>query len=51
MALRGYAIGLPGLTADVLLVSCFYAMKDARTPLSTNIVHCSSANRFALTPL
>jgi putative peptidoglycan lipid II flippase len=38
MALLGYAIGLPGLTADVLLVTCFYAMKDARTPLFTNIV-------------
>jgi peptidoglycan biosynthesis protein MviN/MurJ (putative lipid II flippase) len=46
MALRGYAIGLPGLTADVLLVSCFYAMKDARTPLSTNIV--TVAARIAL---
>ena len=38
MALFGYAIGLPGLTAGVLLVTCFYAMKDARTPLFTNIV-------------
>jgi len=37
MALLGYAIGLPGITADVLLVTCFYAMKDARTPLFTGI--------------
>jgi putative peptidoglycan lipid II flippase len=38
MALFGYAIGLPGLTATVLLVTCFYALKDARTPLFTGIV-------------
>ncbi len=38
MALFGYAIGLPGLTANVLLVTCFYALKDARTPLFTNVV-------------
>jgi putative peptidoglycan lipid II flippase len=37
MALLGYAIGLPGLTASALLILCFYAMKDARTPLLTNI--------------
>ncbi len=36
-ALLGYAVGLPGLTAEVLLVLCFYALKDARTPLLTNI--------------
>ena len=38
IALFGYAIGLPGLTATVLLVTCFYALKDARTPLFTGIV-------------
>ena len=38
MALFGYAIGLPGLTANLLLVTCFYALKDARTPLFTGIV-------------
>jgi putative peptidoglycan lipid II flippase len=38
MALLGYAIGLPGLTANELLVTCFYALKDARTPLFTGIV-------------
>lgn len=37
MALIGYVVGLPGLTAGALLVLCFYAMKDARTPLFTNI--------------
>lgn len=37
LALIGYAIGLPGLTMGALLVLCFYAMKDARTPLVTNI--------------
>jgi putative peptidoglycan lipid II flippase len=38
MALFGYALGLPGMTANVLLVTCFYALKDARTPLFTGIV-------------
>jgi len=37
MALLGYAVGLPAFTADTLLILCFYAMKDARTPLFTNI--------------
>ena len=37
MALFGYAVGLPGLTANALLVTCFYALKDARTPLFTGI--------------
>ncbi len=36
-ALFGYAVGLPGLTAEGLLVLSFYALKDARTPLLTNI--------------
>ncbi len=38
MALFGYAVGLPGQTATLLLVTCFYALKDARTPLVTDIV-------------
>ncbi len=38
MALIGYAVGLPGLTASALLILCFYALKDARTPLFTNIL-------------
>src|SRR5260370_33625565 len=38
MVLLGYAIGLPGLTAGALLVLSFYALKDAQTPLLTNIV-------------
>jgi peptidoglycan biosynthesis protein MviN/MurJ (putative lipid II flippase) len=33
----GYAVSLPPLTADTLLILCFYALKDARTPLFTNI--------------
>jgi putative peptidoglycan lipid II flippase len=37
-ALLGYAIGLPAVTADTLLIVCFYALKDARTPLFMNIV-------------
>jgi putative peptidoglycan lipid II flippase len=37
LALVGYAIGLPGQTASVLLALCFYAIKDVRTPLFANI--------------
>lgn len=36
-SLIGYALALPGITAVSLLVLCFYAMKDARTPLFTNL--------------
>jgi putative peptidoglycan lipid II flippase len=36
-ALIGYALGLPGVTASGLLILSFYALKDARTPLLTNI--------------
>jgi putative peptidoglycan lipid II flippase len=36
-ALLGYALGLPGLTASNLLILSFYALKDARTPLLTNV--------------
>jgi len=38
LALYSYAVGLPGTTADVLLVTCFYALKDARTPLLIGIL-------------
>ena len=37
LALIGYAIGLPGVVAGDLLARSFYALKDARTPLFTNI--------------
>ncbi len=37
-ALMGYAIALPGLVTAALLLVVFYAMKDALTPLFTNIV-------------
>ena len=37
-ALMGYAVALPGITAATLLAVVFYAMKDAWTPLATNIV-------------
>ncbi len=37
VALIGYAIGLPGVAAGSLVVSGFYALKDAFTPLCTNI--------------
>lgn len=37
-ALMGYAVALPGITAATLLAVVFYAMKDAWTPLGTNIV-------------
>ena len=38
MALTGYVIGLPGLAAVGLLALCFYAMKDAKTPLFVSLV-------------
>ncbi len=37
MALLGYAVGLPGIVASQLLILSFYALKDAQTPLLTNI--------------
>jgi putative peptidoglycan lipid II flippase len=37
MALTGYALALPGTIATTLLVSCFYALKDAKTPLFVSI--------------
>ncbi len=37
LALIGYAIGLPGVVAGDLLARSFYSLKDARTPLFTNI--------------
>lgn len=45
-ALFGYAVGLPGLTAEALLILSFYALKDARTPLITNIA--ALATRISL---
>jgi len=37
LALLGYAVGLPGQAVSLLIIVCFYAMKDVRTPLFTNI--------------
>jgi len=37
LALVGYAVGLPGQVAGDLLARSFYSLKDARTPLFTNI--------------
>ncbi|HLG66214.1 MAG TPA: murein biosynthesis integral membrane protein MurJ [Ktedonosporobacter sp.] len=37
LALLGYAVGVPGLVAGDLIVRGFYALKDAWTPLWTNI--------------
>ncbi|HEU0002175.1 MAG TPA: murein biosynthesis integral membrane protein MurJ [Ktedonobacteraceae bacterium] len=39
LALIGYAVGLPGVIAGELMVRAFFAMKDARTPLFTNILN------------
>lgn len=39
MALIGYAIGLPGVIIGELIARTFYALKDARTPLFTNILN------------
>lgn len=38
LALLGYAVGLPGQAVSLLIIVCFYAIKDVRTPLFTNIV-------------
>lgn len=38
IALVGYALILPGRVADELLNRSFYALKDARTPLFTDII-------------
>ncbi|MDQ6661032.1 MAG: murein biosynthesis integral membrane protein MurJ [Chloroflexota bacterium] len=45
-ALMGYAIALPAAALVELLVLGFYALKDARTPLLTNI--CALAIRWGL---
>jgi len=37
LALIGYAVALPGSAAGDLITRGFYALKDARTPLYTNI--------------
>lgn len=37
LVLIGYALSLPGQVASDLLIGSFYALKDARTPLFTNI--------------
>lgn len=46
LALIGYAVGLPGFIASELVVRSFYSLKDARTPLLTNIF--ALAARFGL---
>lgn len=38
LALIGYAVGLPGTTIGWLLINGFYSLKDAWTPLLTNIL-------------
>ena len=37
IALIGYTVGLPGVIAGDLIARTFFALKDARTPLFTNI--------------
>jgi putative peptidoglycan lipid II flippase len=37
MALLGYLVGLPGVSVGDVVARSFYALKDARTPLLTNI--------------
>ncbi len=38
LALVGYALALPGMVASQLLTNSFYALKDALSPLLTNVV-------------
>ena len=46
LALTAYAIGLPGIIAGELIAGGFFALKDTRTPLFTNIF--SLAARYGL---
>ncbi len=46
LALMGFAIALPGMSAGDLISRGFYALKDARTPLFTNIF--SLVSRYGL---
>jgi putative peptidoglycan lipid II flippase len=38
LALLGYAVGLPGVSVGDVVARSFYALKDARTPLLTNVI-------------
>lgn len=38
IALTGYAVGIPGIIARQLFANGFFALKDTRTPLFTNLV-------------
>ena len=42
LALIGYAVGLPSVIAGELMARTFYAMKDARTPLFSNVLNLAS---------
>ena len=42
LALIGYAVGVPGLVAGDLVVRGFFALKDAWTPLGTNLFALAS---------
>ena len=42
LALIGYAIGLPGVIASELMVRVFFSMKDAFTPLFTNVLNLAA---------
>jgi len=46
LAVIGYAIGLPGIIAGELIAGGFFALKDTRTPLFTNIF--ALATRYGL---
>jgi putative peptidoglycan lipid II flippase len=37
LALIGYSVGLPGQVVSLLIIVCFYAIKDVRTPLFANV--------------
>jgi len=46
LALTAYAVGLPGIIAGELIAGGFFALKDTRTPLITNIF--ALATRYGL---
>ncbi|HEV2580354.1 MAG TPA: murein biosynthesis integral membrane protein MurJ [Ktedonobacteraceae bacterium] len=51
LALIGYAVGLPAIIASEMFVRAFFAVKDARVPLFTNIFNLSVHIALILTLL
>jgi putative peptidoglycan lipid II flippase len=48
LALTGYAVGLPGIIGGQLFANGFFALKDTRTPLGTNLFSLAMHYGFIL---